>query len=87
MARTKVTPVTHPHWFRLATRSDIDNLDIHEFYTSNGDRWRRNGKVQTWKRDPNRFRLPVKYGLKDYDEITQWDLGEEKNNVFVFIGP
>lgn len=29
-----------------------------------------NGKCQTWKRDPFRFRLPVKYGLYGYGEIT-----------------
>ena len=33
--------------------------------------WRRNGATQTWKRDTNRFRLPVKYGLYAYDAITE----------------
>ena len=31
----------------------------------------RNGKTQTWKRDASRFRVPVKYGLYTYGEITQ----------------
>jgi hypothetical protein len=34
------------------------------------ERWRTNGAVQTWKRDPSRFRLPIKHGLYDYSEIT-----------------
>ncbi len=33
--------------------------------------WRRNGKTQTWKRTPTRFRIPVKYGLYVYGEITE----------------
>lgn len=32
--------------------------------------WRRNGATQTWKRDPGRFRVPVKYGLYGYGAIT-----------------
>jgi hypothetical protein len=34
-------------------------------------RVRANGKCQTWKRDPARFRLPIKHGLYEYGEITQ----------------
>jgi hypothetical protein len=34
-------------------------------------RTRRNGKTQTWKRKPNDFRIPVKYGLYEYYNITQ----------------
>jgi hypothetical protein len=26
-------------------------------------RWRANGRTQTWKRDPTRFRVPIKHGL------------------------
>lgn len=25
--------------------------------------WRRNGDTRTWKREPNRFRIPIKYGM------------------------
>jgi hypothetical protein len=32
---------------------------------------RRNGKTQTWKRDAERFRIPIKFGLKFCGEITQ----------------
>ena len=33
-------------------------------------KWRVNGKCKTWKRDPDRWELPVKYGLKAYGTIT-----------------
>jgi hypothetical protein len=35
---------------------------------------RRNGKTKTWKRSPDRFALPVKYGLYVYDTITENDV-------------
>ena len=31
--------------------------------------WRRNGRTETWKRDPSRFRIPVKHGLYAYGAI------------------
>lgn len=33
--------------------------------------WRRNGKTQTWKTRPEDYRIPVKFGLYAYGEITQ----------------
>lgn len=33
--------------------------------------WRRNGRTQTWKTRPDEFRVPIKYGLYDYSDITQ----------------
>jgi hypothetical protein len=33
--------------------------------------WRRNGSTQTWKTRPEDFRIPVKYGMYDYGQITQ----------------
>lgn len=45
-----------------------------EFHEPNGynhcRRWRRNGKTKTWKRDLERYRLPIKHGLYTYDAIT-----------------
>jgi hypothetical protein len=32
--------------------------------------WRRNGKTKTWKRAPDDFVIPVKYGLRSYGSIT-----------------
>lgn len=37
-------------------------------------RWRVNGKVQTWKRDSFRVRIPVKHGMYDYGQIYTKDL-------------
>lgn len=36
----------------------------------NGSRWYVNGRVQTWKRDENRIRIPIKHGLYRYGQIT-----------------
>ena len=33
-------------------------------------RWRANGKCKTWKRNPERFQLPIKHGLYNYAYIT-----------------
>ena len=37
-------------------------------------RWRVNGKVQTWKRDESRIRVPLKSGLYAYDALTESEL-------------
>lgn len=34
-------------------------------------RWRANGKCKVWVTRPDEFRLPVKFGLRDYDYITE----------------
>lgn len=31
--------------------------------------WRRNGSTQTWKRDPENYRVPVKHGMRSYGNI------------------
>lgn len=38
--------------------------------------YRRNGKTQTWRTRPHDFRIPVKFGLYGYSEITQRDVHE-----------
>lgn len=52
-------------------RNDI----LHHTTAKNADgtpeRWRVNGKVKTWKRDPKRMEVPVKYGLRGYGYITE----------------
>lgn len=40
------------------------------------EQWRANGACQEWKRTPERFRLPIKYGLRGYSEITDHDNAE-----------
>ena len=32
-------------------------------------RYKVNGKPKTWKRDPNRIEVPIKYGLYTYDRM------------------
>jgi hypothetical protein len=34
-------------------------------------RWKVNGQVQVWKKEPGRVRVPLKHGLYSYDEISQ----------------
>lgn len=38
--------------------------------------WRRNGQTQTWKREPERFSIPVKYGLRTYGRLTDAYAGD-----------
>ena len=44
-------------------------------HQSNADgtpqRWVVNGQPKTWKRSPERVRIPVKYGLYDFDYMTE----------------
>lgn len=40
------------------------------------ERWRRNGKTQRWKRNPERFRIPVKFGLYDFLAITEENIND-----------
>lgn len=39
-------------------------------------RVRVNGYCKTWKRSPERFRLPIKHGLRDCSYITEQDAHE-----------
>jgi hypothetical protein len=34
------------------------------------ERWRRNGQTKVWKTREGEFRVPVKYGIRDYSYIT-----------------
>lgn len=43
--------------------------------TYRAEHWRRNGATQRWKRDPERFRIPIKYGLRAYSSITEAAVG------------
>jgi len=54
--RRKLTAQTFEH--KTLTNSDGSRL-----------RTRRNGKTRTWKRDLDRFEIPVKYGLYEYYTI------------------
>jgi len=37
-------------------------------------RWRVNGIVKRWKKNPNRIKVPVKHGLRNCDYLTETDL-------------
>jgi len=43
-------------------------------------RWRVNGQVKRWKRDPNRIQIPVKYGLYAYAYLCH---GKISNRVYI----
>ena len=52
----------------------LDNSDMELWAQMGNGRWwklRRNGKTQTWKRSPERFRIPVKAGLKSCGEVQE----------------
>lgn len=34
-------------------------------------RWRVNGQVKTWRRNPDKFRVPLKHGLYTYGYLTE----------------
>jgi hypothetical protein len=52
-------------------------------------KWKVNGKVQTWKRSPEKVKVPLKYGLYRYDYLTENELNlvtlEETEKVKSFI--
>lgn len=37
-------------------------------------RWRVNGNVKTWKRSPERVQVPIKFGLRSCDYLTENEL-------------
>ena len=46
----------------------------HKNSDGSAQRWRVNGKVKTWKRNPEKVQIPVKFGLYRYDYITENEL-------------
>ena len=38
---------------------------------SNNKRWRVNGQVKTWIKQPDKFRVPLKHGLYTYGYLTE----------------
>ena len=52
-------------------------IEAREFvHIASGRTWRRNGRTQTWKTRPQEFRIPVKFGLYAYGNITQYHASE-----------
>lgn len=56
---------------RTETETALDNSTIWALM-GNGRYWklRRNGATKTWKRDPDRFQIPVKAGLRSCAYLT-----------------
>lgn len=40
------------------------------------ERWRTNGRLKVWQREPWRFSLPIKHGLRDYSYLTDLNAHE-----------
>jgi hypothetical protein len=67
---------------RMITLEQAKNLKhgdiLYHVINRNADgspqRWRVNGKVRTWKRNPERIQVPLKYGLKNFDYLTENEL-------------
>mgnify|MGYP001400411698 CR=1 FL=1 len=53
--------------FEHVTKKNADGTPV---------RARRNGKTKTWKKDPEDFNIPVKYGLKVYFNINPGNASE-----------
>jgi hypothetical protein len=54
-------------------------IELHHNNLKNADgkscqRFRLNGRVKTWKRDPNRIEIPIKRGLRECYRITAMEL-------------
>lgn len=57
----------------ITKRDAMTASEFHEEHEPAGKiyTWHRNGACKTWKTRPEEFRLPVKYGLRSYDYITE----------------
>ena len=62
----------------MITQEQADTATMfHSNLVKNSDgscqRWRRNGQTKRWKRTPERFKIPVKFGLYAYNYLTETD--------------
>lgn len=66
----------------------IHNSDLNTDETCR--RWRVSGRVKTWKRDPLRIRVPIKYGLYDNSYLETGKVnpyGSRYSNLYEFHLP
>jgi hypothetical protein len=67
-----------PRRFRRWTMDDIINYDGRDVWFEANDgtarRARANGKMKTWKRDPNRFEQSFRYGLYESVRMNTKDM-------------
>ncbi len=62
-----ITKTTTADMFHHQTEKNADGTPL---------RVRRNGKTKTWKTRLNEFKIPVKYGLREYFYITHENAAE-----------
>lgn len=70
-ALTKELALKADVFYHVELKNKSDNTPL---------RVRRNGKTQTWKTRPDEFRVPVKYGLYAYANITNDNMNEWQVN-------
>lgn len=63
------------HWCSVLSDITTEGMNIRKCR-----KWRRNGKTKTWKRNPDRIEVPVKYGIYSYRILTQ---NEIRQNWFM----
>ena len=62
--------------FRRITFEEAKALVNHCYILDRNGNYRQvkiNGKVKTWRRDPNRIEIPCKYGMYEYFTLTERD--------------
>jgi len=62
--------------YTIAIIERLLDANMLEIQMRNGNHWsiRRNGQTKRWKRDQERFRIPIKFGLKLCGAIETTDL-------------
>lgn len=77
----------------MITIDEAKNLRVGDilYHTENKNkdgspqRWRVNGVPKTWKRSPEKVRVPMKHGLYDFDYLTEADLSLVSRSEEFFI--
>jgi hypothetical protein len=62
-----VEALNHGHWLHYGICGPREGRKIAM------EKWRYNGHLVTYKRDPSRNYIPIKHGLRDYSRITASD--------------
>jgi hypothetical protein len=59
----------------MITFEEVKNLRRGDMLVDNcGKRWKVNGMVKTWKRNPEKVYVPLKHGLYKYGSVHQENL-------------
>ncbi len=54
----------------MVTKEQLDK-NWYFTYVPTGKTWHKSGRLKTWKRTPERFQLPIKFGLYQHWYITE----------------